>query len=106
MNKTKLPNLVSILILTLITVVMWVSFDIYRALKKPVNAVVPESVSQPLVPILDQNSINEIESRFFLNDSQIPDNVIVNSSPTPTPITTPSPTVVPTNASGSGTVSP
>ena len=113
MNKTKTPSLIPILILTLITIVMWVSFDVYRAIKKPAEAVVPPDVSQPLTPTLDQAVINQIESRTYLNNSQIPDNVI-NSSPTPASKATPKPTIIPEaspsaqpiNASGSGTVVP
>jgi len=108
MNKAKIPSLIPILILTLITVVMWVFLDIFRALKQSPELVVPTEISQPLTPTLDQNSINQIESRTFLNDSQIPNNV---ASPSPTPkvlatpqaSATPSATIQPTNASGSGT---
>lgn len=109
MKKTKLPSLIPILILTLITVVMWVFLDIFRALKQTPELTVPTEISQPLSPALDQNSINQIESRIFLNDSQIPDNIIVNTSPTtkalatPKASATPSATIQPVNASGSGT---
>lgn len=87
---------------------MWVFLDVFRTLKKAPELVVPTEISQPLTPTLDQNSINQIESRTFLNGSQIPDNV-VNSSPTPKasitpkPSGTPSATIQPANASGSGT---
>ncbi len=114
MKKNKLPSLIPILILTLITVVMWVSLDVVRLLKKTPELVVPKDISQPLTPTLDENSINQIESRIFLNDSQISDNV-VSSSPTPqssiapeataTPgvTATPSATIQPESATGSGT---
>ncbi len=108
MNKTKLPSLIPILILTLVTVVMWVSLDVVRLLKKTPELVVPAGVSQPLTPTLDESSINQIESRIFLNDSQIPSN-IVGSSPTPKAsvppeaTATPSATIQPESATGSGT---
>jgi flagellar biosynthesis/type III secretory pathway M-ring protein FliF/YscJ len=98
MKKTKIPSLIPILILTLITIVMWVFLDVFRALKQTPELVVPTEISQPLTPTLDQTSINQIESRTFLNDSQIPNNV-ANSSPTPGALATPQPE----NASGSGT---
>lgn len=78
MKKTKLPSIVSILLLTLITVVMWVTFDVYRLFNKTPDPIVPESVSIPLNPNLDTEIINQIEARTFLDDSQIP-NRIVNS---------------------------
>jgi len=110
MKKTKLPSLIPILILTLVTVVMWVSLDVYTAFNKPTQVVVPVEVSQPLSPSLDQGAIKQIESRTYLNDSQVPDN-IVNPSPTPVGKVVPSlnmippalPTNQPVNASGSGT---
>jgi hypothetical protein len=114
MKKNKLPSLIPILILTLITVIMWVSLDVVRLLKKTSELVVPKDISQPLAPTLDENSIKQIESRIFLNDSQISDNV-VSSSPTPqssvapeataTPgvTATPSATIQPESATGSGT---
>lgn len=91
MNKTKLPSIISVLILTLITVIMWVSLDIYRALKKPTEITVSKEISQQLNPSLDQDSIKKVESRNFLDDSQIPD---VTISPV---IATPSSTIAPVN---------
>jgi len=76
MKKTKLPSIVSILILTLITVIVWVTFDVYRLFNKADDPVVPESVSLPLVPTLDTETINKFESRIFLDQSQIPDQII------------------------------
>jgi hypothetical protein len=109
MNKTKLPSVVPILVLTLITVVLWVSLEIFKAFNKPSDTIVSSDISQPLTPTLDQNSINQIEARIFLDDSQIPDTV-VNSQLTPSAQVTPSPiaitnatsTTQPVIASGSG----
>ncbi len=82
MNKRKLPSVVSFLILTLITVVMWVTFDVYRLYNKPVEVVVPEAISASLNPNLDQDAINQIVTKIFLDDSQIPDQVANPSTPT------------------------
>lgn len=96
-EKIKLPSIISILILTLIAVFMWLGSDVYRAIKQPVEITVPTSVSQPLDPRLNENTINQIESRSLLNDSDIPDNVVIsassgpNSKSTPIPSATPSP---------------
>lgn len=97
MKKTKLPNIVAILILTLITAVMWVSFSIYRAFAVKPNAEVPEEISKPLSPTLDIDTINTIESRLFIDDSQIPQNVVTGPIQTATtvPVSTPAPTQEP-----------
>lgn len=75
MKKAKLPSLVTVLILTLITVVVWVTFDVYRLFNKAAVPVVPESVSLPLNPTLDVDAINQFESKSFIDESQIPDQV-------------------------------
>lgn len=97
MKKNKLPSLISVLILTLITVVMWVSFDIYRAITKAPESIVSADITKSLNPTLDQDSIKLMESRTLLDDSQIPENIIISSSPVPVAKIIPSPTAVPTN---------
>lgn len=103
MNKNKLPSLIPILVLTLMTVITWVSVDVYLAFNKKPQITVSEGISQPLTPSLDQDTINKLESHNYLDDSQIPE-VSVGSSPSPTPIATIArPTLLPKVASGSGT---
>jgi len=101
MKKTKLPNLVTILILTMITVIAWASFEVYRAFTTKTEVSVPSAVSDPITPTLDQPTIGKIETKIFIDSSQIPDNVVNKSSlvtpnltvqtpvPTTTPIATP-----------------
>lgn len=82
MQKRKLPSFVSLLILTFITVVMWVAFEVYRAYNKVAAPSVPVNVSAPLVPTLDMETLSEIETKLFLHDSEIPDVVINFNLPT------------------------
>jgi hypothetical protein len=108
MKKNKLPSLVTIMVLTLITVVFWVSLSTYRAFTAKPSENVPKEISDPITPTLDQDEIKQIESGIFFDSSQIPDNVVIASSlptsiqPTrapslsPTPIVTPTPQVTPT----------
>lgn len=103
MKKEKLPSLISVLILTLITVVMWVSFDVYRAITKAPESIVSAEITKTLNPTLDQESIKMVESRTLLDDSQIPEDII-SSSPIPRIIATPEPTLEPINATDSGII--
>lgn len=73
MKKTKLPSLVSILILTLITAFAWLSFSVYRALTVQPAPVVPKEVSEPLTPTLDSETIESLRTREFFEDFQIPE---------------------------------
>ena len=84
---------------------MWVSFDVYRAVKKPTKITVATEISKSLVPTLDREAIEQIGTRLFLDDSQIPEDIvgplpttgslstpIPSSTATPRPSATPSPT--------------
>ena len=73
MKKNKLPSLVAILILTLITSVMWISFSVYRALTTETPLKISKTILEPLNPSLDEETIGQIESKIFLNESQIPE---------------------------------
>lgn len=76
--------------MTSVTIVMWVSFDVFRAVKKPTKITVASEISKSLVPTLDQETIEQIGTRLFLDDSQIPEN-IVGPLPTTSSISTPVP---------------
>ena len=105
MKKNKLPSLVTIMILTLITSILWVSLSTYRAFTAKPSESVPKEISDPITLTLDQDVIKKIESGIFFDSSQIPENVVSASSspapiqptqiPLPTPILEATPTPVP-----------
>lgn len=106
MKKQKLPTIVVIAILTLITAILWAFFDITRAFfKKPDIKVETEAIS-PLDPKLDLETLSLVQSAKFFEEGQVADIVrSVSPTPEPTPTTTPEAiTEVPQEASGSGEV--
>lgn len=106
MKKNKLPNLVSILILTLLTSIVWISLSVYRAFTNKQPESVPQEVSKPLTPSLDSDTIKLIESGVFISSSEIPDDVttgtVSQTSNGTEPLPEPTPTEIP-NASSSAT---
>src|SRR5512138_1589328 len=98
MRKNKLPNLVVVLIISLITVVMWVSLNIFRALTVKPSPAVPGEISNPLDPTLKTELLGEIDKRILIDTSQIPE-VVATESPSPTPIAIVVPTQSPTPVS-------
>jgi hypothetical protein len=95
MKRNKLPSLITILVLTLLTIILWVSFSVYRAITAKPTESVPAAVSNPITPTLDQTEINTIESAVFLDNSQIPQNLVAASAP-PSPVPVPIPTPITT----------
>ncbi len=64
-NKSKLPNIVVIMILTLITAVFWISFGVYRAFSEDTPVAVPEEVITPLTPKLDSQTLEKMKTRIY-----------------------------------------
>lgn len=94
MEKSKVPGLITILIMTLITSVMWVGFSIYRSLTTKPAPNVPAPISQPLTPSLDSATIEKMNSRIYFEIGSVPEPSIGPTS-SPTPEATLKPTVSP-----------
>ena len=72
MPKNKLPNIVTIAILTVITVLCWVFFSAYRVFKKEVTPPVPEDILSPINPNLDKEMLANIKNRYYIEEGQAP----------------------------------
>lgn len=96
----------TILILTLITTVAWVSLSIYHAVTVKTPSTVPDTISKSLNPSLNTNAINGIESAIYIQNEEIPEiSIVGNENLSNTSATTePVPTATP-EASGSATPS-
>lgn len=92
-NQKRTPNLITTLILTVITVLSWISFSIYRALTKPGPVVVPPEILTPLDPSLD---LQDLEKRIKVENAELPEITIQpQSTASPLPLTTPTSTAIP-----------
>lgn len=74
--KKKTPFIVYLGYMTVITVAIWIVFDVYRALTvKPAPPVSP-SILNPLSPNLDLNALDRLQNKIYLEDTEIGDTVI------------------------------
>lgn len=85
MKDLKVPNLVILAALTLITVVFWILFGIMRIISRPEEISVPAQVLQPLNPTLNTEVLRELESKIFLTDEEI-GTTILTPKETPAPL--------------------
>src|SRR5689334_12473489 len=89
-QKIKAPKIVIIFALTLITIVFWVGFEVYRSVTTKPTPPVSSNVLEPINPTLDVDALSKIETRIHLDESQIqnvtpkPVETVVIPSPTPT----------------------
>ncbi len=104
MTKNRLPKPITLLILTLLTVVLWVGLSIYRTITIKPPTDVPQNISNPLNPTLDTNVINNIESAIFILDSEIPAlNIKQNETSVSAATPIPAPTPVPESTASAST---
>ena len=64
MKKDKLPTIIALMIMTLITTIFWITFNIYRVFKQEPSPVVPEEIILQIDPKLDNSTIGQIKSRI------------------------------------------
>lgn len=69
--KKKKPRIVVFVILSVITLVTWVVFDIYRIFTRPSPVELEPEVLEGISPTLNQDVISEIENRIFFSDDQV-----------------------------------
>ncbi len=65
MKNKKLPSLVILMILSLITGMFWIVFNVYRVFTTKPAPAVPEEVIMQLDPKLDTDTINEMRNRLY-----------------------------------------
>jgi|SRR3972149_660447 len=89
MRNPKAPRLLTTAILTTITVVFWIFFEVYKIFVSTPNINVPEKLLDPIDPSLNVDVLREIESKVYFEEAQIPETIITPAStlilPTPTP---------------------
>lgn len=64
MNRQKTPIAISMMILTLITIIFWVSFSIYKVFTTDTAEIVPEEITLPIDPKLDMDTIELIKNKL------------------------------------------
>lgn len=84
MKKQKTPSLVTIGILTVITVIFWITFGVVRIFKGESQAVaIPAEILEPLNPTLDKNVVDKLYQRIYFDKGQDFETVTVEEPPVP-----------------------
>jgi len=89
-KERKLPSIVTLAILTSVTAVFWLFFSAFRTFTKKGKVEVPFEILAPLNSQLDQKALEILDSRYYIEENQIPDTTIIIPPPTPTTTSVPS----------------
>ena len=76
MKKQKLPPLVRFAIFTAVTTMAWVAFDVYRAFTIKPTPIVSQEILAPVDPVLDALTLDRLQNRIHLSDTEIGDTAI------------------------------
>lgn len=71
MKKLKVPSIVSIMILTVITVSFWIVFSVVRIFRTEPSPAVPPEILNPLNANYDKTAVDKIEKRLYFEQGQI-----------------------------------
>jgi len=69
--KKKKQDFLVFSILTLITVLTWIGFDVYQALTSYTIPEILDKQIQPLNSKLDQETINQLKERLQINEEEL-----------------------------------
>ena len=70
-KRIKVPGLVTIMALTLITAILWVGFEVIRIVIAKPNPDVPAEVLKELNPTLDAAQLDKLQGRVYLSEEEI-----------------------------------
>jgi flagellar basal body-associated protein FliL len=65
MKKRKIPNVIILLILSFVTIICGVFFNIFRAFMQKPNPVVPQEIILKLDPTLDTNTLDQMKQKLY-----------------------------------------
>ena len=69
--KKKNRDILVLSILTLITVLTWIAFDVYKALTKTTIPKVLEEQMRPLEPRIDRAKIEKLKERLSISEEEL-----------------------------------
>ncbi len=85
MRKPKAPRQVTVAVIITITIIFWVFFTVYRIFVTTPEVDVPDELLAPINPALDVAALENIESRVFVEESDIPETIVEINQAEPTP---------------------
>ena len=94
MKNPKPPNIVLVGIITVVTIVLWIIFGVYKLVTTPQDVDVSDNILSPVNPALNQEGLSILEQRIYFSESEL-SGVNIVSTPEPEESPSPSPTPEP-----------
>jgi len=65
MKKSKVPSIVAVMILTVITISFWIVFSVVRIFRTETTPAIPPEILNPLNPNYDKTTVDKIQERIY-----------------------------------------
>lgn len=65
MKKNKLPNIIVLMILSLITILFWISASVYRVFTTKPAPNIPNEIIEDISPKLDTITLDQVELKTY-----------------------------------------
>lgn len=100
MRKPKPPSIITVAIITTITIIFWIFFEVYQILTGDVDVEISEKLLKPLNPTLNQEVLSSLNGKIDfeketvthfstkLNTGNTIENPTATTNPTPTEVET------------------
>ncbi len=89
MKKAKIPSIVAVMILTVITISVWIVFSVVRIFTTEPTLSIPPEILNPLNPNYDKNVVDKIQERIYFDKEQVFETVQLTPGPTASPTASP-----------------
>ena len=76
MKKTKVPSVVVVMVLTVITISFWIVFSVVRIFQKEASPSIPPEILNPLNPSYDKTAVDKIQERIYFDKEQVFGNTV------------------------------
>src|SRR3989344_3323965 len=93
MRKPRAPQLVTVIIFTAITTILWIFYSIYIVLTGEAHVDIDPKLLEPVSPTLDTGVLERLPGRIFFDQGQTQPQQSNLVTPTPTQEVTPTPTI-------------
>ncbi|OGM27681.1 hypothetical protein A3D00_02050 [Candidatus Woesebacteria bacterium RIFCSPHIGHO2_02_FULL_38_9] len=70
-KQVKTPRLITVEILTLITVTLWIVFEVYRLVTLKGSPTVPEEILAPISSNLDLKALSKLDEKIFFEGNEL-----------------------------------
>jgi hypothetical protein len=69
--KPKIPQLLVVIVLTIITSIFWIFFGVYRIFTTKPSVAIPPAILEPVNPTLDKNAVAAIVGRLYIEEGSV-----------------------------------